>query len=84
MPRPMKPDRRRPFTYLGATVIPQEGKPRYFGCVGGAYLRRYWRVLLGPMSWVLVGTKEEARIFIRFKLKGPGLVYTGAKLPWLE
>jgi hypothetical protein len=72
MPRCMKPDKRKPFTYLGVTVVPKEGESRYFGCVHGEYLRRYWRVLLGPMSYVLTGTKADARTFIR--------VYTGSKL----
>lgn len=60
----MRPDTRQPFTYRGVTVSPQQGAPRYFGSKHGQYLRRWWRLLLGPMSWVLVPTKAEARIFI--------------------
>jgi hypothetical protein len=61
----MKPDTRRLFTYRGVTVSPEQGEPRYFGAKHGQYLRRWWRVLIGPMSWILVPTKSEARIFIR-------------------
>jgi len=61
----MKPDTRHVFNYRGVTVVPLEGEPRYFGAPHGEYLRRYWRVLLGPMSWVLVPTKAEARAFIQ-------------------
>lgn len=57
----MKPDKRQIFTYRKTTIVPQSGSPRYFGCSHGEYLTRWWRVLFGPLSWVLVGTKENAR-----------------------
>lgn len=57
----MKPDKRKTFTYREITIVPQSGSPRYFGCPHGEYLTRWWRVLFGPLSWVLTGTKEDAR-----------------------
>lgn len=60
----MKADKRQSFMYRGVTVSPEQGEPRYFGSAHGQYLRRWWRVLIGPMSWILVSTKAEARIFI--------------------
>lgn len=60
----MKPDKRKIFTYRETTVVPKNGTSRYFGCPHGEYLSRWWRVLFGPMSWVLVGTKGDAKRII--------------------
>ncbi len=57
----MKADIRRNWMYRDVTIIKCEGEPRYFGSKHGEYLRRWWRVLLGPMSWVLTATKEDAK-----------------------
>lgn len=57
----MKLDKRKIFTYRGITVVPQHGTLRYFGCTHGEYLTKWWRILFGPLSWLLAGTKEDAR-----------------------
>lgn len=60
----MSLDNRKMFTYHGVTVVPQIGKSRYFGCRHGDYLTKWWRILFGPLSWVLTGSKEDARGYI--------------------
>lgn len=47
-----KPDRRKAFSYRGVTVVPHLNK------------QRQWRLLLGPLSWVIVNTKDRARVKI--------------------
>ncbi len=67
-----RPDNRKVFSYHGVTVQPMSGKPRYFDCKHGEYLTRWWRVLCGPMSWVLVATKAAARYHIDHPRPGHG------------
>lgn len=68
----MKPDKRKPFAYREVTITPQIGTSRYFGCPHGEYLSKWWQVSFGPESWVLVGTKSDARRIINKTLDKPG------------
>lgn len=64
----MKP---KPFSYSGCTVAPELlSEPILVGCNNSVnrYLKQVWRVTFPDGTWCRVGTKGEARRYIRTHL----------------
>lgn len=59
-----KLDRRKSFQYLGVIVVPESGDSQYFGCTHAKYLTRWWKLTFRDESWVLSGTKKDAKKYI--------------------